>query len=119
MTQFELSPVSQQWVNLVLLWVGFGTLVGLLAKALLPGREPAGTAGTLLIGIAGSVLGPLALTLALHRNDFNPISPPGFLVAIAGALVLLVLYRLVAAYATVRQENAEKDEEEEVEEDVA
>jgi hypothetical protein len=38
--------------------------------------------------------------------------PP--LAAIAGALVLLVLYRLVAAYASVRQENAEKQEEEEV-----
>lgn len=98
MPQFELAPLAQQWVNLVLLWIGFGTLVGLLAKALLPGREPAGTVGTLVIGIVGSVVGPLVLTLALHRDSFNPISPLGFLVAIAGAFVLLVLYRLMATY---------------------
>ncbi|MEN6498364.1 MAG: GlsB/YeaQ/YmgE family stress response membrane protein [Thermoguttaceae bacterium] len=100
----ELSPVAQQWVNLMLIWIGFGTVVGLLAKSLLPGHEPAGTVGTLLIGIAGSVVGPLVLTLTLKRDNFNPISPVGFLVAIAGASVLLLLYRVCITCFTVRQE---------------
>ena len=104
MSQLELSDIAQQWVNLVLIWIGFGTVVGLLAKALLPGREPAGTIGTLVIGIAGSVLGPLVLTLALERKDFNPISPLGFLVAIGGAIVLLMVYRLLVTFLAVRQE---------------
>jgi len=104
MAQFDLSSIAQQWVNLIFLWIGFGTIVGLLAKALLPGREPAGTVGTLLIGITGSVLGPLVLTMTLHQEHFNPISPLGFLVAIAGAFVLLVLYRLLNSYFASQQE---------------
>jgi uncharacterized membrane protein YeaQ/YmgE (transglycosylase-associated protein family) len=104
MAQLDLSPVAQQWVNLLLLWIGFGAIVGLLAKALLPGQEPSGAVGTLLIGIAGSVAGPLVLTLSLQRDNFNPISPVGFLVAIAGAVVLLLLYRLCLACFRVRQE---------------
>lgn len=104
MAQFDLSPVAQQWVNLMLIWIGFGTVVGMLAKSLLPGNEPAGTVGTLLIGIAGSVVGPLVLTLSLKRDHFNPISPIGFLVAIAGAFVLLLVYRLCRTCFKVRQE---------------
>ena len=45
MAELELSELAQQWVNLVLIWVGFGALVGLLARALLPGQEPKGTMG--------------------------------------------------------------------------
>jgi len=41
----------------VLMWVGFGTLVGLVAKAIMPGRDPGGAVATLLMGIAGTVLG--------------------------------------------------------------
>ena len=72
-TQFDLAPPAQQWINLILIWAGFGLLVGLLAKALVPGREPAGPVGTLLVGMIGSVVGPLALTLLWHRDQFNPI----------------------------------------------
>lgn len=100
----ELSQVAQQWVCLMLIWIGFGTVVGLLAKSLLPGNEPAGTVGTLLIGIAGSVVGPLVLTLSIKRDNFNPFSPVGFLVAVAGAFVLLLLYRLCLTCFKVRQE---------------
>jgi uncharacterized membrane protein YeaQ/YmgE (transglycosylase-associated protein family) len=105
MAQFDLSPAAQQWFNLILIWIGFGTVVGLLAKMLLPGHEPAGTVGTVLIGILGSVLGPLVLTLALKREHFNPISPVGLLAAIAGALVLLLIYRVGLAFLKMRQKS--------------
>lgn len=104
MAEMELSEAAQQWVNLVLIWIGFGALVGLLTKAMLPGREPQGTVGTLLIGVVGSALGPLALTLFWDRPEFNPISPLGFLAAIGGAFVLLIGYRLAITCWIVHRE---------------
>lgn len=97
MPELQLSDAAQQWVNAVLIWVGFGALAGLLAKSLIPGKEPSGTVGTILIGIGGSLLGPLVLCQVLNYQDFNPISPLGFLSAIGGALVLLIVYRVVIA----------------------
>ncbi len=104
MAELELSELAQQWVNLVLIWVGFGALVGLLARALLPGQEPKGTMGTIMIGVMGSVLGPLVLSAYLGYPNFNPISPLGFLAATSGAFTLLVGYRVVLACWIVRQE---------------
>ncbi len=104
MAELELSELAQQWVNLVLLWVGFGALVGLLARALLPGQEPRGTIGTIMIGVMGCVLGPLALSSYLGYPNFNPISPPGFLAATGGAFALLVGYRIVLACWVIRHE---------------
>jgi uncharacterized membrane protein YeaQ/YmgE (transglycosylase-associated protein family) len=59
-----------------------------------------------VIGIVGSVVGPLSLCLVLEREHFNPISPLGFLAASAGALVLLIGYRLLAGmvFAQDRQD---------------
>jgi uncharacterized membrane protein YeaQ/YmgE (transglycosylase-associated protein family) len=102
--EIELSQAAQQWVNVTLIWVGFGTLAGLLAKALIPGREPSGAVGTVLIGIVGSVVGPLVLCSLLHRTNFNPISPLGFLASVGGALASLFAYRLLAGLAFVEHE---------------
>ncbi len=98
MPDFELSQTAQQWTNVVLIWLGFGIVAGLLARVLIPGREPGGAVGTLLIGVVGSCIGPLALGYLLERRDFNPISPLGLLAAVAGAVVLLVGYRVIAAW---------------------
>ena len=104
MAELELSELAQQWVNLVLIWVGFGALVGLLARALLPGQEPKGTMGTIMIGVTGSVVGPFVLSFYLGYPNFNPISPLGFLAAIGGAFALLVGYRIAHACWIIRQE---------------
>jgi uncharacterized membrane protein YeaQ/YmgE (transglycosylase-associated protein family) len=102
-SELELSPVAQHWTNVVLIWLGFGIVAGLLAKLLVPGREPAGPLGTLMIGILGSVLGPLVLTLVLHRQDFNPISPVGLLTSVGGALLFLAAYRCLVAFVGARR----------------
>jgi uncharacterized membrane protein YeaQ/YmgE (transglycosylase-associated protein family) len=94
---FELSTIAQQWINVTLIWVGFGTLAGLLARALIPGQEPQGAVGTVVIGIAGSAIGLCALSWALKRPTFNPISPLGFFSAVGGAFVLVIVYRVAAA----------------------
>ncbi len=96
MPDFELSNVAQQWINVTLIWVGFGTLAGLLARALVPGREPEGAVGTVVIGIVGSAVGLCALSWALERPTFNPISPLGFFAAVGGAFVLVIIYRIAA-----------------------
>ena len=104
MPELELSQTAQQWVTMVLVWIGFGTLVGLLARAMLPGREPGGAVGTIMIGILGSAIGPLVLTSFFSQEDFNPISPLGFVVSIGAAFLLLIGYRLLASMIFVERE---------------
>jgi hypothetical protein len=53
----QLSEPLQQLINDVLVWIGFGTVVGLVAKAIMPGRDPGGTIATVMMGVVGSVMG--------------------------------------------------------------
>ncbi|QDU98421.1 GlsB/YeaQ/YmgE family stress response membrane protein [Lignipirellula cremea] len=98
MTSVEFGQHFQQWGELLLLWVGFGTLVGLMAKAIMPGRDPGGSLATLLMGIGGAVIGCGVLTYCYEGVKVSPISPAGFCVATAGAFMILFFYRLLAGY---------------------
>jgi len=91
----QLPPEIQQWAHTFLVWVGFGTLVGLMAKAVMPGRDPGGAIATLAMGIGGTVIGCAVLSwISQHR--VTPVSPLGFVVATVGAFVLLFFYRLLS-----------------------
>jgi len=92
----EFLTAVQSTMNDILVWVGFGTLTGLLAKAIMPGRDPGGTIATLMMGIGGTVIGSGILMYFTGGKRVTPISPLGFLVATAGAFVLLGFYRLLA-----------------------
>jgi uncharacterized membrane protein YeaQ/YmgE (transglycosylase-associated protein family) len=92
----DLQLILEQWAGDLLTWVGFGTLVGLLAKAIMPGRDPAGSIATLLMGIGGTVIGCGTLMFFYDGQRVTPISPVGFLVATGGAFILLFFYRLLA-----------------------
>ena len=73
----------------ILGWIIFGLIVGLVARLLHPGRDPGGFIITALIGIAGSLLGGfLGRALGLYRQGEGA----GFLMSVAGAILLLVLY---------------------------
>jgi uncharacterized membrane protein YeaQ/YmgE (transglycosylase-associated protein family) len=91
-----LQQILEQWANDVLVWIGFGTLVGLMAKAIMPGRDPGGSIATLLMGIGGAIVGCGTLTFFYEGQRVTPISPIGFLVATGGAFVLLFFYRLLS-----------------------
>jgi uncharacterized membrane protein YeaQ/YmgE (transglycosylase-associated protein family) len=92
----HVTEVFTQWAHYVLIWVGFGTLVGLLAKAIFPGRrEPGGAFATLIIGILGSVIGAGVLVF-FSGLKVTPISIVGFPVALAGTLLILFCYRLLS-----------------------
>jgi len=77
-------------------WIGFGTLVGLAAKAIMPGRDPGGSIITLLLGIVGTVIGCGMMMLLTHGKAISPISPIGFAVGTGGAFILLLFYRLLS-----------------------
>ena len=94
MPELALSPAAQQWINVVLIWVGFGTLAGLLATVIFPLRRSVGPFLAMVMGIVGSTIGLLGLSWLFPGRPLNPISPLGFLAATIGAFVLLVLYRL-------------------------
>jgi uncharacterized membrane protein YeaQ/YmgE (transglycosylase-associated protein family) len=93
----ELSPTAQHWVIVVLIWVGFGSLAGLLARVILPVREPSGPLPTLTLGITGSAVGLGVLTWLMGDRPLNPLGPLGFLSATGGAFFLLLLYRTLHA----------------------
>lgn len=90
----QLVASAQQWAHDILAWVGFGTIVGLMAKAIMPGRDPGGAVATLSMGVGGTVIGCSSL-MYFSGQRATPISPIGFVVATAGAFVLLVFYRLL------------------------
>jgi uncharacterized membrane protein YeaQ/YmgE (transglycosylase-associated protein family) len=97
MENAELLGQLQQWANLVLVWIGFGTVVGLVAKAIMPGRDPGGTVTTLAMGIGGTIIGCGVLTyFSPVGTRVTPISLAGFVVATAGAFIILAFYRLLA-----------------------
>lgn len=98
MTQADIVTVLDQAANELLVWVGFGTLVGLAAKAIMPGRDPGGAVATLLMGIGGSVIGCGVLMFFWDGARVTPISPLGFLCATGGAFVLLLFYRVLSGW---------------------
>ena len=84
-------------------WIVFGLIAGLIAKAIMPGKDPGGAIITILLGIAGSLIGGF-IGQALFGygravNDSSDLSRPGFLMslvlAVIGAVILLAVYRMV------------------------
>ena len=79
-------------------WIVLGLLAGIIAKAIMPGDDPGGIIITTLIGIAGAVVGGLIAT-ALNLGDVDEFFDLGtWIIAIAGSLLLLVLYRVVIGH---------------------
>lgn len=107
MPSAEIMIAVEQAVHEFLMWVGFGTLVGLLAKAIMPGRDPGGAVATLLMGIAGSVIGCGGLMFFWEGARVSPLSLIGFCAAIAGAFVLLLFYRILAGVYFVEAETSD------------
>ena len=72
-------------------WIIFGLIVGALAKLLMPGKDPGGIIITMLLGIAGALLGGW---IGRAMGLYGPDEPAGFLMALLGAILLLGLYRV-------------------------
>ena len=79
-------------------WIIFGLIVGVIAKLLVPGKDPGGFITTILIGIAGALLGGW---IGRAAGWYGPNQGAGWIVSIIGAIVLLIIYRLLFTRRTV------------------
>ena len=80
----------------ILGWIIFGLIVGLVTKLLMPGRDPGGFIVTIILGIVGAVVGGF---IGRAVGWYGPNDPVGFVMAVLGAIVLLVLYRVTLGRA--------------------
>lgn len=72
-------------------WILFGLVVGIVGKLLMPGRDPGGFIITILLGVGGALLGGfIGQSLGFYREG----EPAGFIMAVLGSILLLVIYRL-------------------------
>jgi uncharacterized membrane protein YeaQ/YmgE (transglycosylase-associated protein family) len=76
----------------ILGWIIFGLIVGVVAKLIMPGRDPGGFIVTILLGIVGALLGGF---LGGAVGWYGPNDSAGFIMALIGAIILLILYRLL------------------------
>jgi uncharacterized membrane protein YeaQ/YmgE (transglycosylase-associated protein family) len=75
-------------------WILFGLIAGLIAKAILPGKDPGKFIGTSVIGMVGGVIGGY---LGRRIGLYDDADPVGLIMAIVGALMVLILYRWLTA----------------------
>jgi uncharacterized membrane protein YeaQ/YmgE (transglycosylase-associated protein family) len=74
-------------------WIVIGALAGLLAKLIMPGRDPGGCIVTILLGVGGALLaGFLGNSLGWYKAGEGA----GFIAAVIGAIIILFIYRLIA-----------------------
>ncbi|HTT54921.1 MAG TPA: GlsB/YeaQ/YmgE family stress response membrane protein [Streptosporangiaceae bacterium] len=72
-----------------------GLIAGALARLLVPGRDPIGLLGTIVLGVLGSFLGGIVLNLVEYHKVFtHSIHLAGLIGSVIGAVILLILYRL-------------------------
>jgi uncharacterized membrane protein YeaQ/YmgE (transglycosylase-associated protein family) len=78
----------------ILSWIVMGLIVGVLAKFIMPGKDPGGFIVTILIGIAGAFVGGYIGSF-LGLGAFTGFNLGSLLLAVGGAIILLILYRVV------------------------
>jgi uncharacterized membrane protein YeaQ/YmgE (transglycosylase-associated protein family) len=88
----------------IIAWIIFGLIAGVIAKVLMPGDDPGGFIVTILLGIAGAIIGGFLAGMLGMAGETGSFGDRGFLIrlifAVIGAVILLVLYRLIAGRRT-------------------
>jgi uncharacterized membrane protein YeaQ/YmgE (transglycosylase-associated protein family) len=72
-------------------WIVFGLVAGIVAKFLMPGRDPGGFIITALLGMVGAVVGGFVGRMIGLYGEGDPI---GFIMAVLGSIIVLVVYRV-------------------------
>ena len=80
-------------------WILFGLIVGAVAKLVMPGKDPGGIIVTMLIGIAGALLGGF---IGRAAGLYGANESAGFLMSFLGAVILLLLYRTLVRRRALR-----------------
>ena len=82
----------------ILSWIVFGLIVGVIAKLVMPGRDPGGMIVTILLGIVGALLGGF---VGQALGFYAPGEPAGYIMSIVGAILVLLIYRMAFGWRTV------------------
>ena len=77
----------------ILGWILFGLVVGIVAKFIMPGRDPGGIIITIILGIVGALIGGF---IGQALNLYEPGEPAGFVGATLGAILVLWIYRVAS-----------------------
>ena len=77
----------------IIFWIAFGLVAGVIAKLLLPGRDPGGCIITVLLGIAGAFVGGFLYSLLTDRPFIAQFSLGSLVVAVLGSILVLLIYR--------------------------
>lgn len=80
----------------IVAWIFFGLIAGIIAKLLMPGRDPSGCIITMLLGIVGAFVGGFIFELLTGRPQVMRFDFGSLFVAILGAVLVLLIYRLIA-----------------------
>lgn len=83
----------------ILGWIVFGLVVGAIAKLLMPGKDPGGIIVTMVLGIVGALLGGF---VGRALGMYNSNESAGFIMALVGAVVVLLIYRMTLGGRTHR-----------------
>lgn len=82
----------------VLSWILFGLVAGGIAKWIMPGKDPGGCLVTVLLGIGGALIGGFLGTELFDWGRVTGFDLRSFMIAIAGAILLLTAYRLIIGW---------------------
>lgn len=82
----------------ILAWILFGLVAGVIAKLIMPGKDPGGFIVTILLGIAGALLGGF---IGRAMGFYGPGESAGWLMSIGGAILLLAIYRVTVGRRTI------------------
>ena len=77
-----------------LIWIILGLVAGVVAKFIMPGRDPGGFIVTIILGIVGALVGGF-ISVKLGFGDVTGFNIPSIIIAVLGAMLLLFLYRMV------------------------
>lgn len=80
-------------------WLLIGLVAGLIARAVVPGSDPLGWLGTLVLGLIGSLVGGFLLSL-LADGDADAVNPAGLIGSIIGAVIALLVWRSMRGHRT-------------------
>ena len=85
----------------IIVWIFFGLVIGVIAKLMMPGRDPGGFFVTIVLGIAGSFVGGfIGRAVGLYQAGQRT---GGWILSVIGAIIILAVYRLLARRRTVRR----------------
>ena len=77
-----------------IVWIILGLVAGVLAKWIMPGRDPGGFIVTIILGVVGALVGGF-ISVKLGFGDVTGFNLPSIIIAVLGAMLLLFLYRMV------------------------